>query len=190
MPLYTFFYTILLNVLVQIANKMELQKKNYPVWSPIHPFLTPVVTCLSDCRWGLNWWRIYRTHLPATLEYVLQFPVTYTSVHSCVFTSHCSVAVSRLPTTDMPLALSSRSIPVPCLHDLDTRLPWSKLKSKSKSKLLYDWWSVSQYGLVLSTLVGLATRYYFLSECCCLKFAVLFLWGALSDERTGLQFAV
>jgi hypothetical protein len=33
--------------------------------------------------------------------------------------------------------------------------------------------------------VGLATRYYFLSECCCLKFAVLFLWGALSDERKG-----
>jgi hypothetical protein len=34
------------------------------------------------------------------------------------------------------------------------------------------------------------TRYYFLSEGCCLKVAVLFLWGALSDERTGLQFAV
>jgi hypothetical protein len=37
--------------------------------------------------------------------------------------------------------------------------------------------------------VGLVTRYYFLSEGCCLKVAVLFLWGALSDERTGLQFA-
>jgi hypothetical protein len=31
---------------------------------------------------------------------------------------------------------------------------------------------------------------YFLSEGCCLKVAVLFLWGALSDERTTLQFAV
>jgi hypothetical protein len=50
--------------------------------------------------------------------------------------------------------------------------------------------SVSQYVLVSSTLVGLATRYYFLSECCCQKFAVLSLWGALSDERTGLQFVV
>jgi hypothetical protein len=50
--------------------------------------------------------------------------------------------------------------------------------------------SVSQYVLVSNTLVGLATRYYFLSECCCLKFAVLFLWGALSDERTVPQFAV
>jgi hypothetical protein len=38
--------------------------------------------------------------------------------------------------------------------------------------------------------MGLITRYYFQSECCCLKFAVLSLWGALSDERTGLQFAV
>jgi hypothetical protein len=50
--------------------------------------------------------------------------------------------------------------------------------------------SVSQYVLVSRTLVGLATRYYFLSECCCLQFAVLFLWGALSDEMMGLQFAV
>jgi hypothetical protein len=48
--------------------------------------------------------------------------------------------------------------------------------------------SVSQYVLVSSTLVGLATRYYFQSEYCCLKFAVLFLWGVLSNERTGLQF--
>jgi hypothetical protein len=39
------------------------------------------------------------------------------------------------------------------------------------SKLLYDWWWVSQYVLVSSTLVGLATRYYFLSECYCLKLA-------------------
>jgi hypothetical protein len=42
--------------------------------------------------------------------------------------------------------------------------------------------SVSQYVLVSSTLVGLVTRYYFLSECCCLKFVVLFLWGALCRE--------
>jgi hypothetical protein len=60
----------------------------------------------------------------------------------------------------------------------------------SKSKLLYDWRSISQYVLVSSTLVGLAIRYFFLSKCCCLKFSVLFLWGALSDERTGLQFVV
>jgi hypothetical protein len=50
--------------------------------------------------------------------------------------------------------------------------------------------TVSQYVLVSSTLLGLATRYYFLSKCCCLKFAVLYLLGALSDERAGLQFSV
>jgi hypothetical protein len=33
-------------------------------------------------------------------------------------------------------------------------------------------------------------RYYFLFEGFCLKVAIFFLWGALSDERTGLQFAV
>jgi hypothetical protein len=47
--------------------------------------------------------------------------------------------------------------------------------------------TVSQYVLVSSTLVGLATRYYFLSVFCCLKFAVLSLWGALSDERMALH---
>jgi hypothetical protein len=57
-----------------------------------------------------------------------------------------------------------------------------------KSKLLYGW--RCQYVLVSSTLVGLATRYYLMSQCCCLKFEALFLWGALSDERTDLQFAV
>jgi hypothetical protein len=59
-----------------------------------------------------------------------------------------------------------------------------------RSKLLHNSQSVSQYVLVSSILVGLVTRYYFLSECYCLIFAVLYLWGALSDERTGLQFAV
>jgi hypothetical protein len=38
--------------------------------------------------------------------------------------------------------------------------------------------------------MGLVTRYFFLSEGCCLKVALLLLWGALSDERTGMQFAV
>jgi hypothetical protein len=34
--------------------------------------------------------------------------------------------------------------------------------------------------------LGFVTKYYFLSESCCQKVVVLFLWGALSDERTGL----
>jgi hypothetical protein len=48
----------------------------------------------------------------------------------------------------------------------------AKIKAdiQSKSKLLYGWPSVSQYVLVSGTLVGLATRYYFLPECFCLVF--------------------
>jgi hypothetical protein len=42
---------------------------------------------------------------------------------------------------------------------------------------------------VESTL-GLVTRYYFLSEGCCLKIAVLSLWGALSDDRSGLSLVI
>jgi hypothetical protein len=71
-----------------------------------------------------------------------------------------------------------------CLNNTGLSKSW-KLLLVSKSKLLYDWQSVSHYVLVSSTLGGLATRYYFLSECCCLNFAVLFLWSTLSDERTG-----
>jgi hypothetical protein len=36
--------------------------------------------------------------------------------------------------------------------------------------------------------LGLVTKYYFLSEGCFLKFAVLSLWGTLSNERSGLSF--
>jgi hypothetical protein len=50
----------------------------------------------------------------------------------------------------------------------------------SEVEVIWGWHSVSYYVLVWSPL----------SECCCLKIAVLFLWGAISDERTGLQFTV
>jgi hypothetical protein len=62
--------------------------------------------------------------------------------------------------------------------------------SRSRSYFMTVSQSVCQYVLALSTLVGLATRYYFLSECYCLKFVVLYPGGALSEERMGLQFAV
>jgi hypothetical protein len=68
---------------------------------------------------------------------------------------------------------------------------WSNgLPSWSWSHVTTDGRSTVSHVLVSSTLVRLATRYYFLSECCSLKFAVFFLWGAFSDERTGLQFVV
>jgi hypothetical protein len=74
------------------------------------------------------------------------------------------------------------------LVGLATRYYFLSEYCRSRSYFTTDSQSVTQSVLVSSTLVGLATRYYFLSECCCLKFAVLFVWGALSDERPGLSF--
>jgi hypothetical protein len=54
-----------------------------------------------------------------------------------------------------------------------------------KSKSLYNWWSVSNYVLVSSPLWDLWP-----DITSCLKVAAMSLWGTLSDERTGLQFAV
>jgi hypothetical protein len=68
-------------------------------------------------------------------------------------------------------------------------LQWIRRYANIRSYFTTDSQSVSQYVLVSSTLVGLPTRYNFLPEYCCLKFAVLYLLGALSYERTSLQFA-
>jgi hypothetical protein len=38
--------------------------------------------------------------------------------------------------------------------------------------------------------LGLVTRYYFLTKGCRPKVAVLSLWDALSDERSGLSFVI
>jgi hypothetical protein len=49
---------------------------------------------------------------------------------------------------------------------------------ESKSKLLYDWRSVRQsVCLGVKPTLEFVTRYYFLSECCCLKVSVFFSVG-------------
>jgi hypothetical protein len=58
----------------------------------------------------------------------------------------------------------------------------SKVKS-SRSYFTTDGQSVCRG---VEPTLGLMTRYYFLSECCCLKSAALFQWSALCDERTGV----
>jgi hypothetical protein len=54
---------------------------------------------------------------------------------------------------------------------------------KSKSKSHCDWRSVNQYVLVSSPIWGSWPDIYY-----SLTVKVLFLWGTLSDERTGLSF--
>jgi hypothetical protein len=68
-------------------------------------------------------------------------------------------------------------------------------RNESMSKLLYVkvtlQLTVSQsLCQVIEPILGLVTRYYFLSEGCFLKFPFLSLWGALSDERSGLSFVL
>jgi hypothetical protein len=62
--------------------------------------------------------------------------------------------------------------------------------NKSKSKLLYDWRSVSQYVLVSSQLWDLWPDITSCPNVAAWNVVVLFQCGALSDERTDLQFAL
>jgi hypothetical protein len=55
--------------------------------------------------------------------------------------------------------------------------------SQSQSHIPTDGWSVSQSVMVSSPIWGSCPGIYY-----CLTFMVLFLWGAFSDERTGLSF--
>jgi hypothetical protein len=59
--------------------------------------------------------------------------------------------------------------------------PFKQVKVKSKSH--WDWRSVNKQVLVSSPIWGSWLDIYY-----CLTITVLFLWGALSDERTGLSF--
>jgi hypothetical protein len=61
-------------------------------------------------------------------------------------------------------------------------------QKRSRSHVTTDGQSVSQSVCQgIEPTLGLVTRYYFLSEGCFLKVAVLSLWGALSGERSGLS---
>jgi hypothetical protein len=73
--------------------------------------------------------------------------------------------------------LNSSTTPLYSVVLLNSDLP------KSKSKSHCDWRSVSQSGLVSSSIwCSWPVIYY------CLTVTFLLLWGALSDERTGLYF--
>jgi hypothetical protein len=64
--------------------------------------------------------------------------------------------------------------------------PITNTLSKSKSKLRYDRWSVGQSVLVCQAPIwGLWPDFYY-----CQTVAGLLMWGALSDERTGLSFTI
>jgi hypothetical protein len=59
-------------------------------------------------------------------------------------------------------------------------------QSQSESELLYNWRSVSQYVLVSSPISDFWPEIF--CCCCCWKLQSCLIWGALSDERSGLSF--
>jgi hypothetical protein len=70
--------------------------------------------------------------------------------------------------------------------------PATPVPTSLKLKLLYDWQSVSQYVLVSGTPLGPMTRFYFPPPLFFLagKLLCSSSWGALFDQRTGLQFVL
>jgi hypothetical protein len=64
-------------------------------------------------------------------------------------------------------------------------LSWLISKWRSKSKLCYDRRSVGQSVLVWSTIWDLQPEFYY-----CQTLGGLLMWGAFSDERTGLSYTI
>jgi hypothetical protein len=125
-----------------------------------------------------------------TVRESTQCTIHYGKQHAFSFRSVFTIPFCQwLRKADVPYPLGCRNVTVPLLLlvEVTLRLNYLLLVVEAKVTLRL---TVNQSVLVSSTLVGLATRYYFLLECCYLKFAVLFPWGALSDERTDLQFTV
>jgi hypothetical protein len=125
---------------------------------------------------------------------------TYTSAHSHVWTAVARywLQISNIrssPSSGFTNCLRASARATPTASVLYTRhkslqhtLLWIRTQNwlndikQSKPKSCYDWRSVSQYVLVSSSLWNLWPDIIF-----CLKVAVLSLWSALSDERSGLS---
>jgi hypothetical protein len=114
-------------------------------------------------------------HFDTARDYTLQFTITHTNVHSNVF---IVVAWQRLPTTDLPLPLGSRT-----LAGLSYQL-LTATESQSRSYVTTDGQSAS-LSWCQAPIWGLRPDFY-----CCQTAAGLLMWGVLSPERTGLPFTI
>jgi hypothetical protein len=138
-----------------------------------------------------TWRQIFRSdnHKPTLYHLTTVYPWTRTnakqeqnlspSFHSSFFPSSSSSSSSS--SSEKLQSHSTRSQRSIVRVGVTLRLTVSQSVSRSVSQSLR---------LGVEPTLGLVTRYYFLSEDICLKVAVLFLRGALSDKRMGLQFAV
>jgi hypothetical protein len=188
------------------------QEQGGPVISPGTGFPLPRLLRLAGLRWRYsNPPPTWRAKFPAFIcprNRVTQlYPRALGSLYIVSYDSPLTTCRAMVEVSKPPPTRRARSS-----YLYSPGRGWSSPKSKPKSR--YDQRSVSQYDLVSSPrgsrgvevevtlqltviqslcqgnepILGLVTRYYFLSEGCSLKFALLSLWGALSDERSGLSF--
>jgi hypothetical protein len=134
-------------------------------------FVDRVGGTLSDERKGLSF--TIATGLASAV--ILRVQVPWDS------RPHFTVSDSRLPFSTPP---TTRRVTVEVIEPASTQDTESI--SKSKSKLYYDLRSVSQSVLEKKAPIwGLRPDFYY-----CHTVAGLLMWGALSDERTGLSFTI
>jgi hypothetical protein len=156
------------------------------------------VTANTYCHvteWPDGFWiddRIYWTLWYSAWQH---FTVHYdTSVHSPDFTSRCLVAASngeRSPSSGLPncprphlTATGHSDWNVAVLELTHQSNPSLKLLTQVKVTLQLTFSQLVCLGV--EPHLGLMTRYFFYLFF--VKVAVLSIWGALSDERTGLSF--
>jgi hypothetical protein len=124
----------------------------------------------SGTLWMIGW-----VDLETSLDSAAREAFHISAGHSSWYPGHYTIYAIQAP------RLSAESVIICC--PIEATFLLSKEIGFRNLKCLMRWGevtvrlTVSQYVLVTSTLVALATRYYFLSECCCLKFAVLHLWA-------------
>jgi hypothetical protein len=166
--------------------------------APLWDLLKDITSCRNVAVWNFRPWfcgtlsltrgRVCNLQCNHSMARVAQNPQPYTVSSETPITWRTTFPYLHPPGRGWPRYTPEHWVPF--TSPLTFRREFGNTRSRGQSYFKTDSQSVSQYVLVPSTLVGLATRYYFLSACCYLKFAVLFLWDALSDERIGQQFAV
>jgi hypothetical protein len=146
---------------------------------------------IKDEVWIGNW--IYWTlTLVTTNNYdslnQLHTPkITVTTAHINSSQALLAVAWYRLPTADVPLPLDSRTLPglsyqLLNLHNCNSQLTQQKL---IVSEVILRPTVSRQVSLVTTSIWGPRPDF-----CSCQTVVRLLKWGALSDERTGLSFAI
>jgi hypothetical protein len=138
---------------------------------------------------GFSTDRIYWTLWYSAWLHVTVHQTTHTGVHSHVFTSRCLVAaypflwipeLSPATATSFSQQQLTMTVPQRFSNSLTNQLHWISPESESESESF-----ITTDGQSASLSWNKAPDFYY-----CQTVAGLLMWGALSDERTGLSFTI